>query len=145
MFAQNSSKCYFLLSASPSVPIIYLVERIREGRSYTTRSVKATQEGRIVFMLVCSFQRPEPWQPSQQWTMPSVPGPDDLEFDKDRWTRLANRKGTDPLDKKHLLSYAAVRMHTGTSSLFTDLILRNGPVARSASRQWLMISNLDAT
>jgi len=40
----TSFQCYFLLSASPAVPILYYVERLREGRTYTTRSVKAKQQ-----------------------------------------------------------------------------------------------------
>jgi acyl-CoA thioesterase len=119
-------QCYFLLSAPPSVPIIYLVERLREGKSYTAQSVKAVQEvgnrsaykkcddsnfgqGRLVFILLCSFQRPEPWQPSQQWAIPQVPGPDDCELDEDVWRKLATQDNLSPQRKRHLLEYAAVR------------------------------------
>ncbi|KAF8058267.1 hypothetical protein FPV67DRAFT_1565744 [Lyophyllum atratum] len=63
--------CYFLLSASPSTPIIYHVDRVRQGRSYATLGVKAVQSGRTVFVLMCSFQKPEPWQPFHQWPMPN--------------------------------------------------------------------------
>jgi hypothetical protein len=42
--------------------------------------------------------------------MPSVPSPEDLELDEDRWMRHANREGIDPVIKKHMLNYAAVRI-----------------------------------
>ncbi|KAF8898391.1 thioesterase-like superfamily-domain-containing protein [Infundibulicybe gibba] len=86
-FALHSLHCYFLTSASPSTPIVYEVERLRQGRSYVTRAVKAVQNGRIIFVMMCSFQKPEPWQPSHQWEMPSVPPPEECELEEDRFTR----------------------------------------------------------
>ncbi|RPD81730.1 hypothetical protein L226DRAFT_496788 [Lentinus tigrinus ALCF2SS1-7] len=72
--------CYFLLGASSAVPILYHVDRIRDGRSYVTRSVRAVQRGRTIFILVCSFQLPEPRQPVFQYPMPAdVPAPDACE------------------------------------------------------------------
>ncbi|KAI0359134.1 hypothetical protein OH77DRAFT_1494048 [Trametes cingulata] len=75
-----SLHCYFLLSASASVPILYNVDRVRDGRSYATRSVRAVQRGRTIFIMLCSFQRPEPRQPAFQLPMPpNVPAPDACE------------------------------------------------------------------
>ncbi|TBU34991.1 thioesterase-like superfamily-domain-containing protein [Dichomitus squalens] len=72
-----SLHCYFLLSASAAVPIVYHVDRVRDGRSYVTRSVRAVQRGRTVFIMMCSFQIPEPRQPTFQFPMPlGVPPPD---------------------------------------------------------------------
>ncbi|KAH9921991.1 thioesterase-like superfamily-domain-containing protein [Epithele typhae] len=74
------SQCYFLLSASETVPILYHVDRIRDGRSYVTRGVRAVQRGRTVFMMLCSFHLPEPRQPVFRWPMPAdVPPPDQCE------------------------------------------------------------------
>jgi len=88
-FALHSMHCYFLLSASPATPIIYSVERIRDGKSYTTRSVKAIQNGSIIFMMLCSFQKPEPWQPTHQWPMPAgVPPPEECEDHEQRYARV---------------------------------------------------------
>ncbi|KAI5121256.1 hypothetical protein M0805_002301 [Coniferiporia weirii] len=76
--------CYFLLSASASLPVLYYVDRLREGRSYTTRFVRAVQRGKVVFIMMCSFHRPEPMHPSHQWPMPpDVPKPEELELDID--------------------------------------------------------------
>lgn len=83
-----SLQCYFLLGASPSTPIVYHVERVRQGRSYATVSVKAVQNGRTIFVLMCSFQKPEPWQPSHQWSMPTVPSPEDCELEETKYSRL---------------------------------------------------------
>jgi acyl-CoA thioesterase-2 len=51
---------YFMLAGDPTVPIIYEVDRIRDGRSFTTRRVVAIQHGRAIFALTASFQVEEP-------------------------------------------------------------------------------------
>jgi acyl-CoA thioesterase 8 len=103
-------KCYFLLSASPLVPILYHVERVRKGRSYSSCAVKAVQKGKIVFVLLCSFQVPEPWHPAHQWDIPTgIPNPDDCELEEVVWARFAqqeenNRTGL----AKYFQDFAAV-------------------------------------
>ncbi|KAH8928482.1 Thioesterase/thiol ester dehydrase-isomerase [Atractiella rhizophila] len=59
--------CYFLSFGDAFSPsgILYHVERLRTGRSYATRYVKAVQNGKTIFALVCSFQVPEPTQTLQ--------------------------------------------------------------------------------
>lgn len=108
-FGLHSFHCYFLLSASPAVPIIYYVERLREGRSYSTRSVKAVQNGKTIFHLLCSFHVPEPWQPSYQWPMPDVPKLGDCELEEDLFKRRAVQDGMDKKLKEIFLTYAAER------------------------------------
>ncbi|KAK7064497.1 DNA repair protein RAD14 [Favolaschia claudopus] len=88
--------CYFLASASASKPIVYFVDRLRDGRSYLTRAVKALQNGRVVFMMMCSFQKPEPWQPSRGWRMPSVPPPEACRFEEERYEEVMAREGIHP-------------------------------------------------
>lgn len=96
-FGLHSLHCYFLLSASPSVPILYYVERLREGRSYTTRSVKAVQNGALVFNMTCSFQRPEPEQPIFHRTMPSgVPSPNACVLVEEEWKNLLKTPDLSP-------------------------------------------------
>src|SRR6516225_3202892 len=51
----HSLHAYFLLGGDPKVPIIYEVDRIRDGKSFTTRSVKAIQHGRAIFSMSVSF------------------------------------------------------------------------------------------
>ncbi|MFG1464075.1 acyl-CoA thioesterase II [Xanthobacter sp. DSM 24535] len=72
---------YFLLGGDPSVPIIYEVDRIRDGRSFTTRTVKAIQHGKAIFSMSCSFQVLEPGL-EHQIAMPDVPQPEQLPSDE---------------------------------------------------------------
>ena len=71
---------YFMLGGDPSVPIIYEVDRIRDGRSFTTRRVVAIQHGRAIFAMSASFHLGEPGF-DHQAEMPKVPGPEDLPSD----------------------------------------------------------------
>jgi acyl-CoA thioesterase-2 len=71
----HSLHAYFLDMGKPDVPIEYRVERMRDGRSFVTRSVRASQEGRPIFTVTCSFHRDEPG-PTHQLPMPSVPPPE---------------------------------------------------------------------
>ena len=73
---------YFLLPGDPKVPIIYDVERIRDGRSFTTRRVKAIQHGQPIFTLSASFHIDEPGL-SHQMAMPDVPKPVQLPSESD--------------------------------------------------------------
>lgn len=68
---------YFLRPGDPSVPIVYEVDRIRDGRSFTTRRVVAIQHGRAIFSMSASFQVVEPGL-SHQIDMPDVPAPEEL-------------------------------------------------------------------
>jgi acyl-CoA thioesterase-2 len=71
----HSLHAYFLDAGAPNVPIEYAVERVREGRSFVTRIVRASQAGRPIFTVTCSFHRDEPG-PTHQVPMPDVPPPE---------------------------------------------------------------------
>src|SRR5216684_8385862 len=73
----HSMHAYFLLPGDPKVPIIYDVDRIRDGKSFTTRRVTARQHGHPIFSMSVSFHRDEPGF-SHQAPMPDVPRPDAL-------------------------------------------------------------------
>jgi len=73
----HSLHAYFIRAGDPSIPIVYLVDRIRDGRSFTTRRVVAVQHGKAIFNLAASFHRPEPGL-DHQGTMPAVPDPETL-------------------------------------------------------------------
>ena len=68
---------YFLLAGDPGHDIIYDVERIRDGGSFTTRRVKAIQHGRPIFTMSASFHKCEEGF-EHQAEMPAVPGPEEL-------------------------------------------------------------------
>src|SRR6478672_9025298 len=76
--ALHSCHAYFLPPGDPSVPIIYEVDRIRDGRSFATRRVVAIQRGRAIFSLQASYHAPETG-PDHQMSMPrDVPDPESL-------------------------------------------------------------------
>jgi acyl-CoA thioesterase-2 len=66
-----------MLPGDPKVPIIYEVDRIRDGRSFTTRRVVAIQHGQAIFSMSASFHVPEPGY-DHAAAMPDVPPPEDL-------------------------------------------------------------------
>lgn len=72
----HSLHAYFLRAGDPMRPIIYEVDRIRDGRSFTTRRVVGIQGGKAIFNLQASFQRPEEGY-EHQLPMPDVPGPEE--------------------------------------------------------------------
>jgi acyl-CoA thioesterase II len=73
----HSLHAYFLLGGDPKVPIIYEVDRIRDGRSFTTRRVTAIQHGHAIFSMEVSFHIAEEGL-THQIPMPDVPGPEEL-------------------------------------------------------------------
>ncbi len=76
----HSLHAYFLLGGDPKVPIVYEVDRIRDGKSFTTRRVMAIQHGRAIFSMEVSFHGAEEGL-SHQFPMPDVPKPDALPSD----------------------------------------------------------------
>ena len=74
--AVHSLHSYFLRPGDTAVPIVYDVERIRDGKSFSTRRIVARQHGRAIYYMTASFQVPEDGFDHQD-TMPDVPGPDE--------------------------------------------------------------------
>jgi acyl-CoA thioesterase-2 len=74
--SMHSLHSYFLRPGDTAVPIIYEVERARDGRSFSVRRVIARQHGKPIYVLTASFQRPEPGLDHQD-PMPKVPEPED--------------------------------------------------------------------
>jgi acyl-CoA thioesterase II len=73
----HSMHAYFLLPGDPKVPIIYDVDRIRDGKSFTTRRVTARQHGHPIFSMLVSFHTDEPGL-EHHVAMPEVPPPEKL-------------------------------------------------------------------
>lgn len=80
--AAHSLHGYFILPGDLDLPIIYEVDRIRDGRSFTTRRVVAIQKGRAIFNLSASFQIEEGGV-DHQTEMPEVTGPEGLSRELD--------------------------------------------------------------
>lgn len=74
----HSLHAYFLRPGDPNAPILYTVDRIRDGKSFTTRRVVAVQHGRAIFNLQASFQRVEEGWEFQSEMPTDVADPDDL-------------------------------------------------------------------
>ena len=90
----HSLHAYFLRPGDPNVPIVYEVDRIRDGKSFTTRRVVAIQHGRAIFNLAASFQIVEQG-PDHQMPMPAVPDPDELPTWQQRVEPYLERLGPD--------------------------------------------------
>ena len=76
---------YFLRPGDATQPIVYQVDPLRDGGSFTTRRVQAIQKGKPIFTMICSFQGDEEGY-EHQVQMPDVPGPEDLPNETE-WTR----------------------------------------------------------
>jgi acyl-CoA thioesterase-2 len=83
----HSLHAYFLLAGDPKTPIIYEVDRIRDGRSFTTRRVVAIQHGAAIFSMSASFHVAEPGF-EHAAPMPSVPPPEELPSDHEIKSRV---------------------------------------------------------
>ncbi|MCW2597269.1 MAG: acyl-CoA thioesterase [Jatrophihabitans sp.] len=84
----HSLHSYFVRAGDPTIPIIYKVDRVRDGRSFSTRRVLAVQDGETIFSLSASFQLDQDGIDHQS-TMPDVPPPESLQ-------PLVNRYGPSP-------------------------------------------------
>jgi acyl-CoA thioesterase II len=80
---------YFMRAGDAKKPIVYTVDCIRDGKSFTTRRVVAVQKGRAIFSMAASFQIDEPGFDHQDG-MPTVEGPDGLEPEIETARRFAD-------------------------------------------------------
>ena len=111
----HSLHAYFIRPGDPTVPLIYLVERVRDGRSFTTRRVTTIQHGKTIFTLSASFHRDEPGVEHAD-PMPDAPPPDAIATTAERMEKLFGpsvRQWYDgnPIDIRHIgpLSFEAER------------------------------------
>lgn len=88
----HSLHAYFIRPGDPLVPLVYTVDRVRDGRSFTTRRVTAVQHGKAIFTLSASFQIAEDG-PSHQAPMPQAPDPETLPDGLTRLTPLFGEVG----------------------------------------------------
>ena len=111
----HSLHAYFIRPGDPTTPLIYLVERVRDGRSFTTRRVTTIQHGKTIFTLSASFHRDEPGVEHAD-PMPDVPPPEAITPTAERMERLFGPSvrewyGGNPIDIRHIgpLSFEAER------------------------------------
>jgi acyl-CoA thioesterase II len=75
----HSLHCYFLRPGTPKAPFVYVVDRTRDGKSFSTRTVTAQQKGEAIFRMTCSFHSPEKGSFTHAVPMPAdVPTPEGL-------------------------------------------------------------------
>ena len=86
----HSLHAYFLLAGDPHAPIDYAVARVRDGRSFTTRHIVATQQERTIFEMSASFQRSEDGV-EHQVPMPAAPPPEGVASDTEQRRALGDR------------------------------------------------------
>ncbi|MFD7918342.1 acyl-CoA thioesterase II [Streptomyces sp. NPDC059740] len=89
----HSLHSYFLRPGDPGAPIVYTVDRLRDGRSFTTRRVSAVQHGRPIFHLTASFQVHEEGLTHQE-PMPAAPDPETLPTATEQMAKYADRFAT---------------------------------------------------
>ncbi|CAD5217686.1 unnamed protein product [Bursaphelenchus xylophilus] len=77
-FSPHAIHSFFILNVSVKKPVDYKISRVRDGRSYCTRSVQAEQDGKTVFISQASFCSKEPTSIEHQTAMPKVPMPEEL-------------------------------------------------------------------
>jgi acyl-CoA thioesterase-2 len=104
--AVHSLHAYFLRPGDPTIPILYEVDRIRDGRSFTTRRVVAIQHGRAIFNLAASFHAAEPGMEHQAELPAGLPHPTELAGFKERMADRAEQLGEwytrpRPIDTRH--------------------------------------------
>lgn len=105
--ALHSLHAYFLRPGKHNVPIRYVVYRIRDGRSFTTRDVVAYQSGEAIFNLSSSFVKPEEGVTHQE-PMPEVPGPDGLP----QWEFARPDKPEEAAMMKRMTRFDAIEMRS---------------------------------
>ncbi len=86
----HSLHAYFLRPGNPTLPIVYEVDCIRDGKSFTTRRVVAIQKGRAIFSMSASFHVAEEGF-EHQGTMPHVPGPENFLSEIEMARRVADK------------------------------------------------------
>ncbi len=86
----HSLHAYFIRPGDPKVPIIYEVDRARDGRSFTTRRVVAIQHGKQIFNLAASFQVEEEGY-EHQFDMPDVPAPEDVPSERELREKILHK------------------------------------------------------
>jgi acyl-CoA thioesterase-2 len=89
----HSLHAYFIRGGDPVAPIVYDVDRIRDGRSFTTRRVVAIQHGNAIFALSASFQLAEHDGMEHAEPMPAVPPPEELPTIAERIAPFAEQFG----------------------------------------------------
>jgi acyl-CoA thioesterase-2 len=130
-FTVHSMHSYFLLPGDPMQPIVYEVERIRDGRSFQTRRVAARQHGRDIYYLTANFQLHEEGYEHQDAMPAALPAEQSLDM------RTVLTKGGSAEDKALAREWAAVEARMVGNSLRG---LEPDPARPAQQRMWVKIA-----
>ena len=130
-FTVHSMHSYFLLPGDPMHPIVYDVERIRDGRSFQTRRVAARQHGREIYYLTANFQLHEEGFEHQDVMPAALPAEQSLDM------RAVLTKGGSAEGKSLAREWAAVEARMVGNSL---LGLEPDPARPAQQRMWVKIA-----
>jgi acyl-CoA thioesterase-2 len=133
-YVVHSLHSYFLLPGDTSVPIVYDVEALRDGRSFATRRVVARQHGRAIYYQTANFQRAEDGLEHQD-VMPAVPGPDQG-VDMVELMRRAGNEDADALAKE----WASLEARWLGNSRHNIHDLPLDPNRPSQARMWIRVA-----
>ena len=122
----HSLHSYFIRPGDPRVPIVYQVERVRDGRSFTTRHVSAVQHGRTIFTLSASFHCAEPGVEHAD-RMPDAPPPEQVTPTADRLEKIFgpsvhNFLRNGPIDVRHVGPLTVDAQHDPALRATTNLV-----------------------
>ncbi|HKS92326.1 MAG TPA: acyl-CoA thioesterase domain-containing protein [Tepidiformaceae bacterium] len=149
----HSFHAYFLRPGKPVHPIDYHVERVRDGRTFTTRRISAIQAGDMIFEATVSFARPEPGISYQQ-PMPDAPDPDGLPT---WWESVASQRPEEAAHHRHHRDWPRpVELYTAAPAAQGELPTRSvwakttsplpeDPLIHAAAMAYLSDSGLIAT
>ena len=109
----HSLHAYFLRPGDMEASIVYEVDRIRDGRSFTTRRVQGIQHGKVIFSMIASFHKRETGL-EHSHPMPDVPPPEDLEFQhvlRKRWleTHDVSQRLADAVERPLAIEFKPVK------------------------------------
>ncbi|KAI8093165.1 HotDog domain-containing protein [Halteromyces radiatus] len=148
-FHIHSLHSYFILAGDVDIPVIYNVQRLREGRSFSTRFVTATQRGKPIFVCSCSFSTISNAVNAQHFTpMPNdVPDPESLLSEDERTRRFLTQVKDIPPVVKDMMEK---RLAETQAVLYKDTIYEDDPVdmirgdvePRSNSQRWFKTREL---
>lgn len=124
----HSLHAYFIRPGDPSIPIVYEVDRIRDGRSFTTRRVVAVQRGKAIFALSASFHEPESGLDHAD-QMPDVPDPETLPSRAKSMAELVDKLGAlattpRPIDIRYVTEPPWVSRERGGSEARSQVWMR---------------------
>ena len=130
--AVHSLHAYFLRPGDPEVPIVYQVDRVRDGRSFTTRRVSSVQHGEVIFILSASFHVPEDGF-EHQLPMPTAPDPETLPTFQERYAPYRDELAgwysrPRPIDVRYVREVPRAAV---------DRVARNEPPPDPRSQVWM--------